>query len=231
MDLVKKNELTEDIERIMAERLPDMLNASPRLQERLRQILSRPAETLSYEEFLDQYADLHAEWENGRVIFMSPASNKHQDLVDFLIAILRIFVESRQLGWVRSAPFQMKIQQGREPDILFVGNEHLDRVKPTHVDGPADLVIEVVSPESIDRDRGRKFLEYEEAAIPEYWLLDPTREQAEFYQLTEGRYKLLVPQEDIYDSLVLPGFWLDVKWLWQEPLPPVLDVLRSLRVI
>jgi Uma2 family endonuclease len=231
MAITKKTDLTEDIERIVLERLPDMLKDSPLLQERLRQVLNTPAERLTYEEFLDQYADLHAEWEQGKVIFMSPASDKHQDLVGFLSAILRIFVESRQLGWVRTAPFQMKLQNGREPDILFVANEHLDRVKRTHVDGPADLVIEIVSPESIDRDRGRMFLEYEDAAILEYWLLDPIREQAEFYQLTDGRYKLIPSQEGVYHSQILPGFWLDVSWLWQDSLPPVLNVLRALEVI
>ncbi|MBX2999770.1 MAG: Uma2 family endonuclease [Caldilineaceae bacterium] len=223
--------LAKDIERIVLERLPDMLKDSPLLQERLRQVLNTPAETLTYEEFLDRYADLHAEWEQGKVILMSPASDKHQDLVGFLSAILRIYVESRQLGWMRTAPFQMKLQNGREPDILFVANEHLDRVKPTHVDGAADLVIEVISPESIERDRGRKFLEFEEAAIPEYWLLDPLREQAEFYHLTDGRYKLILPQEGVYYSQILPGLWLDVSWLWEDPLPPVLDVLRALKLI
>ena len=42
---------------------------------------------------------------------------------------------------------------------------------------------------------------------------------------------VLVGHEGRYESRVLPGFWLQVEWLWQEPLPPVLDVLRALGVI
>jgi Uma2 family endonuclease len=129
------------------------------------------------------------------------------------------------------APFQMKLEQGREPDLHFVAREHLDRLKETHLDGPADWVVEIVSPESAGRDRGEKFYEYERAGIPEYWLIDPQTKRVEFYQLSpEGQYQLVPPDvEGVYRSAVLPGFWLRVEWLWQPP--QVLDVLRELALI
>lgn len=93
-------------------------------------------------------------------------------------------------------------------------------------------VVEIVSPESVGRDRGEKFTEYEAAGIPEYWLIDPQRRWAEFYRLEGERYRLAFQgTEGRYASTVLPGFWLQVEWLWQDPLPPVLDVLRALEVI
>ena len=52
-----------------------------------------------------------------------------------------------------------------------MASERLDRVHRTYLDGPADLVVEIVSPESAGRDRGEKYYEYEAAGIPEYWLL------------------------------------------------------------
>ncbi len=81
------------------------------------------------------------------------------------------------------------------------------------------------------RDRGEKFYEYEQAGIREYWLIDPQREQAEFYPLTpEGRYRLTLPDaEGVYRSAVLPGFWLRVAWLWQPS--RVLEALRELALI
>ena len=195
---------------------------------------SQPAR-MSYEEFLDWLdEDTLAEWVEGEVIMTSPASDTHQNLADFLTAVLRVFVESRELGWVRSAPFQMKLAaSGREPDLLFVTSDQLDRVRRTYLDGPADLVVEIISPESVGRDRGEKFYEYEHAGIPEYWLLDPQTRRAEFYQLgSEGQYHLTAPdKEGVYHSTVLPGFWLQVDWLWQQPLPRVLDVLRDLGVV
>jgi Uma2 family endonuclease len=125
----------------------------------------------------------------------------------------------------------MKVgRAGREPDVLFVATEHLDRIKQTYLDGPADLVVEVISPESRGRDRGEKFFEYQEARIPEYWLLDPETERAEFYQLDErGAYHTIEPgADDVYRAVALPGFWLRPSWLWQQPLPAVDDTLLQI---
>jgi Uma2 family endonuclease len=196
-----------------------------------------PPAKMTYEEFLawaDE--DTWAEWVNGEVIIMSPTSDKHQDLAGFLTALLRHVVEMSQLGVVRFAPFQMKTGPdlpGREPDILFVAREHLDRLRDIYLDGPADLVVEIISRDSRARDRGDKFYEYEQGGIREYWLLDYLRRQAEFYQLgADGIYRLVPVGEDgIYRSAVLEGLWLKVEWLWQEPLPPLMSVLREWQMI
>lgn len=210
--------------------------AERQLRRQLLDVLLAPSEPtrMTYQEFLEWLdEDTLAEWVNGEVIMTSPASKPHQDIVGFLGSVLRSFVEQRRLGLIVVAPFQMRLEEsGREPDLLFVAADHQDRIRHTYLDGPADLVVEIVSPESAGRDRGEKFYEYEAAGIPEYWLLDPQTHRAEFYQLgSEGQYRLVAPDvEDIYRSAVLPGFWLRVGWLWQQPLPRVLDVLRELRV-
>lgn len=195
---------------------------------------SQPAR-LSYEEFLDWLdEDTLADWVDGEVIMTSPASVVHQDLAGLLNSVLRAFVEQHTLGLVLAAPFQMRLElSSREPDLLFLARAHLDRLRKAHVDGSADLVVEISSPESVGRDRGEKFYEYEQAGIPEYWLLDPQTRRAEFYQLgPEGQYHLTAPdKQGIYRSAVLPGFWLQVDWLWQQPLPLVLNVLRELGVV
>ncbi|HSF32032.1 MAG TPA: Uma2 family endonuclease [Candidatus Tectomicrobia bacterium] len=125
-----------------------------------------PPGKMTYEEFLawaDE--DTWAEWVNGEVIILTPASNRHQLLVGFLVNLFQHFVEAHRLGVVLTAPFQMKIGPdlpGREPDILFIAREHLDWLKNTYLDGPADLVVEVTSRDSRARDRGEKFYEYEQ---------------------------------------------------------------------
>lgn len=179
---------------------------------------------LTYDEFL-RWADedTHAEWVDGEVIMPSPANARHQDIARLLTALLSDFVEFTGQGKIYPAPFQMKLEHsGREPDLLFVSAEHLDRIKPTLLEGPADLVIEIVSPESRGRDRGDKFYEYQAAGIPEYWLLDPETERAEFYQLDDhGAYHFReIAPMDTYYSKALRGFWLRPEWLWQQPLPP-----------
>lgn len=186
---------------------------------------------MTYEEFLawaDE--DTYAEWVNGEVIMISPASRRHQKIAWFLATLFSAFADRHELGEVLTAPFQMRLAtSGREPDVLFIAKEHLDRLHDTFLAGPADLVVEVVSPESAARDRGEKFYEYEAAGIREYWLIDPEREIAEIYALEDGRYyPAFVGREGRYASRVLPGFWLHIEWLWQDPLPPLADVLREL---
>ncbi len=197
----------------------------------------QPRTKISYEEFLERTDDNpHVEWVNGEVIEMSPISERHEDLSGFLKPLLRLYVEAHQLGIIRGEPFQMKPAlslPGRAPDFFFVATAHLDRLRSTYLEGPADLVAEIISPESRARDRGDKFFEYEAAGIPEYWLLDPVREQAEFYQLgADGIYRpAALGAEGRYHSVALPGLWLQVSWLWQTPLPPLLSVLKAWELI
>lgn len=196
-----------------------------------------PPGKMTYEAFLAWLdEDTCAEWVDGAVMMVSPASKRHQDVVGFLYKLLDLYAKSRGLGDVVQAPFQMKTGPelpGREPDLLFVATAHLGRLQETYLDGPADLAVEIVSPESAGRDRGDKFYEYEAGGVAEYWLIDPQRQRAEFYQLgADGRYVAVAPEaEGIYHATVMPGFWLQVDWLWQEPLPPVLDLLRELHVL
>ena len=191
---------------------------------------------MSYEAFLEWAdEDTLAEWVDGKVVLMSPPSERHQDLSDFLTALMRHFAEAHGLGKVRSAPLQMKLGanlSGREPDILFVANENLARLQKNRLAGPADLTVEIISPESRARDRGEKFYEYEVGGVTEYWLIDPDREQAEFYRPdARAVYQLVPPTDGVFESTVLPGLKLDTAWLWQDPLPPLLSILKLWKLV
>ena len=214
---------------------PANLPEEETLRRRLLKVLlaSEELHKISYQEFLSWAdEDTLAEWVDGEIMMTSPASNRHQDLSGFLESLLRLFVETHKLGIVRGAPFQMKLEHGREPDLLFLANEHLNRLKDNYLDGPADLVVEIISPESVGRDRGDKFYEYAQGGVPEYWLLDPQMEWAEFYRLENARYRpLFTGQGGKYQSPILAGFWLQIEWLWQRPLPRVLAIIRELGLI
>jgi Uma2 family endonuclease len=167
---------------------------------------------------------------------MSPVSKEHSDVGLFLLKLVGAFVEARSLGEVLYEPFQMKTGPdlpGRSPDILFVAKANLGRLHPTYLDGPGDLVVEIISPGSRAVDRGEKFYEYEQGGVPEYWLIDPQRQQAEFYQRgADGIYRLApVDDEGRYYSRALDGLWLNVEWLWQRPLPSLLRVLKEWQLI
>ncbi|MEZ4708193.1 MAG: Uma2 family endonuclease [Caldilineaceae bacterium] len=206
---------------------------------------------MSYDEWRAQVADSkQSEWVDGEVIIFMPPSIRHQDISTFLAALLKFFVDHFQLGKVISAPVEMRATywgNAREPDILFVSHEHADRFDEMRLAGAADLVVEVISPESVRRDTYDKFHEYEAAGVTEYWIIDarPGYAEARFWVLDEsGHYREVeVDAEGIYHSTVLPNFWISVDWLWPESQPsPLLafaeivglsketiDLLRSLR--
>jgi len=205
------------------------LETKPEIAEQLKPAKLR----MSLQEFLEWAdEDVWAEWEDGEVIFLSPSSFGHQKIVGFLATLLHLFLEERDMGEVLTAPFSMWLtvsKRVREPDILVVLKENLDRIKKNFLDGPADLVIEIVSEDSMLRDEGTKFAEYELDGVKEYWLIDPERERADFFVLGEGgRFERKLPdRRGFYHSAVLKGFRLNVNWLWQSPLPKVSEVLRK----
>ena len=196
-----------------------------------------PPGPMSYEAFLEWYDGAHAEWVGGEILMTSPASLPHQNLSGFLYDIVGFWVRGHDLGVVILPPFQMHllppVNRGREPDLIFLAKHHLERLRHNNLEGPADLVVEITSPESLQRDRREKLREYEQAGIPEYWLFDILAHQATFYELgADGRYGAApLDATGAYVSRVLRGLQLPVAWLWQEPLPDRLDILRTLGLL
>jgi Uma2 family endonuclease len=190
---------------------------------------SPPKGKISFEEFLDWMdEDTHAEWVDGEIAMTSPASYEHQNIVRFLSGILSIYNDMFDLGEFIPAPFQMKLSKNsREPDIIFISKANLANLQKTFYLGAADLVVEIVSPESQTRDRQNKFSEYEEDGAKEYWLIDPTQNQAIFYQLnTNSKFEeVKLDNEGKYHSKILAGFWVDPSWFWQLRLPSINSVM------
>jgi Uma2 family endonuclease len=201
-----------------------------------------PSLHMTYDEFLawaDE--DVHAEWVPvnihgvGEVIVQMPPKYTHQAVVGFLYGLLKAFVETFGLGEMLVAPFEVKLSTGssREPDILFVAREHADRLTEARVVGPPDLVVEVVSRDSVKRDRSDKYHEYRDAGVREYWVIDPRdgQRRADFFALDEaGEYHLFATEEDArVESRVLPGFWLHPEWLWQVDKLNPLHLLLEIR--
>jgi hypothetical protein len=72
-----------------------------------------------------------------------------------MVGVLGAYAEVHRVGRVLDGPFQMKrARSGCEPDVQFLTNAHLDRLKKAYLDGPADLAVEIISPESVGCDRG-----------------------------------------------------------------------------
>lgn len=182
---------------------------------------------MTYEEYRATVPEsAHSEWVDGEaIVFVSP-TRMHQRIIRFLTRLLSDFAEEFVLGEVVVSPFEMKLRDGRsyrEPDLLFVRSDRLDAMDEDRLNGPADLAVEVISPDSVMRDWEEKRLEYEAAGVTEYWVIDPRRgrERTSVYALdASGRFAEFNPDGDgRLWSRVLPGLWIEAAWFTADPLP------------
>lgn len=175
------------------------------------------------------------EWINGEITFMSPVNVLHFRADWFLLDLIGHFVGHHHLGEVFGPQTQIRlpnIVSRREPDVLFVSTARQDIIKSTFIDGPPDLIVEIVSPESIERDVREKYLEYEQAGVREYWIVNPLNEQVTAYLLnSDGKYQKIDEADGKINSTVVPGFYLRPAWLWQQPRVSALIALKELGVI
>src|SRR4051812_39559465 len=107
---------------------------------------------------------------------MPVVTDEHCQVKGFLLCTVGAFVEERRLGTIHHSPFQMKTGPdlpGRAPDLLFVTRRNERRLRQMYLDGPADLVVEIVGDDDGHTERVDKFREYEQGGVREYWLIDP----------------------------------------------------------
>lgn len=106
---------------------------------------------------------------------MAPAAVDHDDVVGWLIALIKLLLALRPTGSVHGPEVLVrlhKIRRRRLPDVAYVSSERRSIVENTEIVGPPDMIIEVVSPDSIERDWFEKYSDYERAGVHEYWAVD-----------------------------------------------------------
>jgi len=191
------------------------------------------AENISYEDYLTGKYGEHTEWVYGVVIAMSPVSVKHGRLEGFLLKLFEWYLAFTTGGEVFHDPVVMKAAPdlpGQQPDLQVVLPDRAHFIKQNQVAGPANLVVEIVSPESGPRDRGEKFHEYEKGGVQEYWILDLARKEPLFYVVGEdGLFHSHPPVDGVYTSTVLPKMKLAVSLLWEEEYPDPPEVVEMVK--
>lgn len=183
--------------------------------------------TMTYEEFLEWAGeDIHAEWVDGEVFVFMPVKRSHVEIVAFLFQLLGYFAIRSRIGIAYTAPVSLLLRGGRsarEPDVVVLKNDNRGRFTSDGIVGKADLVVEVVSSDSVTRDRRDKLREYAEAGIPEYWIVEGREGHSGVTMLRlheEGYYvEITSDATGLLRSHVLPGIWVDLAWLKEEPLP------------
>lgn len=185
---------------------------------------------VTYDDWLQGDYGPRSEWIFGTVIDMSPVTVQHEDLCVFLRTLLGTYLELREGG--RALGSQIAMRPGgdfpaREPDVMVLLPYKLHLIREAQVVGAADVVVEVVSAESITRDYEDKFDEYQRAEVREYWIIDPLEQTAAFYGLdADGQYERMPVLDMIFASRVLNGFTLLVDVLWRIPTPTGREAVR-----
>jgi Uma2 family endonuclease len=103
-----------------------------------------------------------------------------------------------------------------QPDVIYLARRATPAEIREEITGVPDLLIEVLSPGSVRRDRGLKLRLYAETGVPEYWIVAPTERHVDFLVNRGGRFELVVPAGDIYRSPTLPDITLDLAELWRQ---------------
>ena len=100
-----------------------------------------------------------------------------------------------------------------EPDIFFIKKDRLSIIGEREIEGAPDLIVEILSPSSINYDREKKFEVYQAAGVPEYWLVNYWDRAVEVFVLREGAYQLVGKYRpgDNVRAEQLSGFKIAVK--------------------
>jgi Uma2 family endonuclease len=175
----------------------------------------------------DQKADLI----DGVIYMASPENFDHHRLYLWLVALMDMYADKRGLGVVVGSRFAFRLgeKESPEPDVAFVRKDRVHLFQKGFFDGPPDLAVEIISPESVERDYEKKWSQYEKAGVAEYWIIDEQLREIRLLRLgTRGKYREIKPQRGEFRSEALPGFYLRPEWLWPETRPDKQDVLALL---
>ena len=131
------------------------------------------------------------ELSKGRLIITPSPTTQHQRILGRLHFLIYSYLLNNDIGEVVMSPIDVRLWQDtiRQPDIVFMSNEHRDRISQKYW-GVPDLVMEIISESTAKEDRAGKFHEYSKAGVLEYWIIDPFRQTIEVYILETGAYIL-----------------------------------------
>lgn len=175
---------------------------------------------LTYEDYVDlpddgkRYEILDGELE------VSPApAPRHQAVSRNLLFILHGHVHERRLGRVYCAPIDVILADTSivQPDLVFVAAGRESIVTARAIEGPPDLMVEILSPWSLRRDRVAKAALYARFGIRHYWILDPEGRTLEMYGVAKRVYRPVATYEGAAKarSALFPDLEIDLGRVWE----------------
>ncbi|MGD2047408.1 MAG: Uma2 family endonuclease [Gemmatimonadota bacterium] len=151
---------------------------------------NRTKQHWTYAEFARLPSDTAERYEviDGALHVTPSPSTRHQRVVTDLTTLLNAFVREHGLGAFYSGPVDVLFQEGDylTPDAVFVRAGRPELVSDRGIEGPPDLVVEVVSPSTGPRDRGIKRDRYRHFGVGEYWIVDPEERTIDVFRDSSG---------------------------------------------
>ena len=168
---------------------------------------------------------------DGVIYMASPDDTAAGDLFGWLFALLYGYIWRKDLGklYALRIAFRLNERNSPEPDLTFVRKDREHLIESGFVNGPPDLAVEIVSPDSVERDYEKKRKLYQQAGVPVYWIIDEEKKTVLLLRLVSTRkYREVKPRKDVLHSEVVKGFWFRSEWLWQDPRPDHLETLQQM---
>ena len=157
----------------------------------------------------------------GQIVKRASPNTPHQETSFKLSVEFGIYNKQKKVGRFFTAPYDVYFDEetaGVQPDLLFVSNERDFIIEQGNgIVGAPDLIVEILSSGSVDKDRVLKKDVYEQFAVKEYWVVDPVWKSVEVYHMENDRYALFsfVEKEGTITSSVLPDFELEVQGIFE----------------
>ena len=165
---------------------------------------------LTYADYLKTPDDERCELLNGELVMSPSPTEIHQYILGQLYLRLGAFIYGRNLGKVYFSPFDVVLSDADvvQPDLLFVSNERSEIITPDNIQGAPDLVVEILSPATAERDRTLKLDLYAQHGVQEYWIVDPDARTIMLLVRNESRYQVVgtYGEEQTLHSPTLAGF-------------------------
>jgi len=155
----------------------------------------------------------------GEIVMTASPKTKHQYALFQLGKLIDAYARDNRLGRVYIAPLDVKLSVHNvvQPDILFVRWSRRAIVTEDFVDGPPDLVVEVLSPTNRAHDLVKKATLYADFGVPEYWIVDPDMDGITVHVLEAGHYRALSNRPGVAASVVLPGLEIRPEDVFSPP--------------
>ena len=153
-------------------------------------VIAKPAIKRTYADYCLTPDNERYELLGGELIVAPAPNSAHQITVMELGTLLHMFVKARGLGQVFFAPYDVVLSETDvvQPDLLFISNERAYIITPANARGAPDLVVEILSPSTAERDRTFKRALYARYGVSEYWLVDPDARTITVLLLDDGAF-------------------------------------------